>query len=51
MAVRCLITGCEGFIGSHLVDKLSENNGTIIRVVKGYDKDGDKIIDSVKFLE
>jgi len=32
-------------------DKLSENKGTIIRVVKGYDKDGDKIIDSVKFLE
>jgi len=32
-------------------DKLSENKGTIIRVVKGYDKNGDKVIDSVKFLE
>lgn len=32
-------------------DKLSENDGTIIRIVKGYDKNGDKIIDSVKFLE
>ena len=31
--------------------KLSEKDGTIIRVVKGYDKNGDKIIDSVKFLE
>ncbi len=32
-------------------DKLSENDGTMIRVVKGYDKNGDKVIDSVKFLE
>jgi DNA-binding transcriptional ArsR family regulator len=32
-------------------DKLSENNGMIVKVVKGYDKSGDKIIDSVKFLE
>jgi len=32
-------------------DKLPENKGTIIRVVKGYDKNGDKVIDSVKFLE
>jgi DNA-binding transcriptional ArsR family regulator len=32
-------------------DKLSENDGTIVRIVKGYDKNGDKIIDSIKFLE
>lgn len=31
--------------------KLTEKDGSIIRVVKGYDKNGDKIIDSVKFLE
>jgi len=32
-------------------DKITENNGNIVKVVKGYDKNGDKIIDSVKFLE
>jgi len=32
-------------------DKLLENDGTIVKVIKGYDKNGDKIIDSVKFLE
>jgi DNA-binding transcriptional ArsR family regulator len=33
------------------VDKLADNNGTIINVVKGYDRSGNKVIDSVKFLE
>lgn len=32
-------------------DKITESDGCIIKIVKGYDKNGDKIIDSVKFLE
>ncbi len=30
---KCFITGCEGFIGSHLADLLVEKNLPIYRMV------------------
>jgi len=47
---RAAVLACTLYFSKMFINA-ENNNGTLVRIIKGYDRSGDKVIDSVEILE